>query len=482
MGMRILSNLLKSKGHEVNLVFFNVTTEKIDTKLLKQLLELCRDSDIIGMSVMTMQYTKSVHITDFLRKNLKDKLFVWGGIHPTLCPNECVAHADIICVGDGEDFFLELLDNLQKKKDYKHIEGSWAKDGKNIIKNSIRQIHDNIDDFPPPDFDYRNKWVIVNNALVPMTLDMQKEFFKTNFLVLKGGAESYCYVTQATRGCPHRCTYCSNAMFLDIFKGKGKILRRKSVSAIMKELRQVRKQYPFINAVNFYDDTFFATTDEEIIKFSKAYKKNINLPFFCLASPSTLNEVKLRALLKAGMGHIQLGVQSGSERLNREVYKRFVSNKVTLEKMRMLNKYKNKIVPSYDFIVDNPYETVDDQIEVIKFMYQMPRPYKIQLFSLVFYPHTELYERAMADGILKKSMTGYKKSLSKLANRGTMNFYSFAILYSPLIPRPVYKLFTYKPVFKLLNSKFFDNFFEYGTRFTIYINNKIHLNRNIINR
>lgn len=28
---------------------------------------------------------------------------IWGGIHPTIRPDECFEYADMVCVGDGED-------------------------------------------------------------------------------------------------------------------------------------------------------------------------------------------------------------------------------------------------------------------------------------------------------------------------------------------------------------------------------------------
>lgn len=94
----------------------------------------------------------------------------------------------------------------------------------------------------------------------------------------------------------------------------------------------------------------------------------------------------------------------------------------------------------------------------------------------------ELYERALKEGILKKNMTGYKKSLSKLANKGTMDFYSFAILYSAYIPRFIYKLFTYKPIFRILNSRIFNHFFDFMNSFGIQVNKMLHISKNVINR
>jgi len=482
MGMRGLSSVLKSKGHNVKSIFLNTKTGNVNKRIRTQLLEICNDSDIICISLMTKDFKRSVGLTNFLKKHFKNKPVAWGGIHPTLCPEESIKYADIVCRGDGEEFLVELVDRLEKGNDITSTAGGWFRKGSKVIKNEVRSISQNLDEYPIPDYDHKDKWLVEDGDLIPMTHEHQKEEFKNKFLMLKDGKPSYCYVTQASRGCPHRCSYCSNAMFLEIFKGKGKVLRRKSVDYVIKEINQVRKMFPSINAVNFYDDTFFSTTDEEIVKFAKAYKKEVGIPFFCLASPLTLSESKIKALVSAGMGHIQLGIQSGSERINKEIYKRHVPNKLTLEKIRLLNKYKDKITPSYDFIVDNPYETSNDLLETIRFIYQVPKPYRVQLFSLVFYPHTGLYDMALKDGILDKKMSGYEKSLSKLANKGTMNFYAFAILYSPFIPKLIYKFFTFKPIFVVLNSRPFNIVFEYVSRAAVYLNSKLMISKNVVNR
>jgi radical SAM superfamily enzyme YgiQ (UPF0313 family) len=487
MGIRYLSSYLLSKGHSVKLVFFpfeNPFDESQDHRkekqLFEQLLNVCEKSDLIGLSLTTIQYSSCVKLTEFLQEKT-GKPVIWGGIHPTLCPEDCIAHADFVCVGDGEDPLLELVEKMETGGDCTSVGGIWAKKNGEVVKNPVREIKDNLDVYPPMDYALENKWMIRKEELVPMSEEDQKAFFSQTHLALEG-SKCYAYVTQASRGCPHKCAYCSNAFFLEVFKGKGRVLRRRGVNAIIDELKAVLKLYPYINAINFYDDTFFSTTDEAIVEFAQAYQKEIGLPFFVLASPLTLSEIKLTALLDAGLGHVQMGVQTGSERLNREVYRRPFPNKITMEKMKLLNKYKDRIIPQYDFIIDNPYETEEDKFENIKFLSEIPKPYKLQLFSLVFYPHTELYERAVADKIFKEELGGSKKSLAKFADKNlkSMDFYSFAVGLSPNIPGPVFKVFTVKPVFDFLNMHETAPFFRSLAKFAIKLNKRFHLTQKII--
>jgi len=84
-GLRKLSSYLKSKGHKVNLVFLSPGTykqnydEKYNKNILKDLMQICKDSKLIGISLMTNYFMKSVQITQYLKHHLKIPI-MWGGV------------------------------------------------------------------------------------------------------------------------------------------------------------------------------------------------------------------------------------------------------------------------------------------------------------------------------------------------------------------------------------------------------------------
>lgn len=83
-----------------------------------------------------------------------------------------------------------------------------------------------------------------------------------------------------------------------------------------------------------------------------------------------------------------------------------------LFRIGLLSPYSNL----YDIISDNPYETAEDKVETLRLLYQLPRPHLLHFFSLTFYPGTDLYAKAKADGLVQDDERDiYNKSYIRLA-------------------------------------------------------------------
>ena len=70
----------------------------------------------------------------------------------------------------------------------------------------------------------------------------------------------------------------------------------------------------------------------------------------------------------------------------------------------LINKHKDKVKVRYDFILESPWDTEDNTIETLRFLVKIPPPYSLNLFSLVFFPGTDLYTRAKKDGLIKNDI------------------------------------------------------------------------------
>jgi pyruvate-formate lyase-activating enzyme len=196
-----------------------------------------------------------------------------------------------------------------------------------------------------------------------------------------------------TRGCPYHCTYCCNHILSQV---SGRKIRRRSPANVLEEIRLNLERSPVrFHYVDFIDDCFTMHSREWLEAFVAGYR-GIGVPVVFRAIPEMVTEEKIAALAPAPGGFALIGLQSGSERTNREIYDRHFSAERVLACARVLDRHG--IPAIYDVIVDNPYESLADWEKTVDLLAALPRSSHIFLYSLTFYKNTLLYERARADG------------------------------------------------------------------------------------
>ena len=464
-GIRTMCAYLKQNGHKTQMIFLpdpfgdNLKNgvKRYDDFILEELLSLCAKSDLIGLTLMTNYFDNAVQITAKLKKAL-DIPVIWGGVHPTIRPEESLEYADMICIGDGEEALLELVEKIDNKDDYTDIHNFWIKKNGKTYFNSVRKLNKNLDQYPIPDYSNVDHFVLYEGHLKPLTSDLLEIFLK------RGTVSSYLkkigYQTMTGRGCPHRCTYCINDTIKNLYEGQG-YLRWRSVDQVIKELLWVKENMPYISYIWISDDAFFARSLKNLEHFCKEYKEKIGLPFSCLGSPLTITDEKMNLLVNAGLIYIQLGLESGSRRIQELFNRKNMSNDVMMKAIRTINKYKDKMFPpSYDFILDVPYETDEDKLASLKLITKIPKPFRLQPFSLVLYPGTKLYQMAKEDGYLKDDRQEiYSKSYT-MREPGYLNLL-MTLSKGGRFPSVLLKFLVSKPVVGILNNKAMKPFFKY---------------------
>lgn len=413
-GVRALSAYLKREGKSVRNIFLPGGVKKhkhlkghaysYEKQIIDETIELCMDADLICISFMTNYFDRAVQLTEEIKKAI-DRPIIWGGIHPTVAPEQSRRYVDIVCIGEGEEALLELVQKIEAGKDYTDTRNFWFKKNGTIIKNPPRPLNQDLDSLPYLDFGMEDHYIFdhLNNRISPMTKELLKRCFPLEPNVEGSFSDSYkrtlSYKTMTTRGCPHHCTFCAERSLADLYQGQ-RYLRRRSIPHVIGELQQIRKELPFIESIFLFDDTFTARPTAEIVEFSSEFKKKIGLPFHIQASPRTLTKEKLDALVDGGLVFVEMGIQSVSD-TGMGVYKRGVPEDILIEKAHLLRKYTDKIYPPcYHLILDNPWETSKDVLETLKVVLKIPAPFWLKRASLVCFPGTELYHRAKKEGIL----------------------------------------------------------------------------------
>ena len=93
-----------------------------------------------------------------------------------------------------------------------------------------------------------------------------------------------------SRGCPYDCTYCFNHAYNRMFRGCGKLLRRRSVANVIAEIQGVMAEHPPVRFIRFADDTFAHRADAWLEEFAESYSREIKVPFYCLMRSNTMND------------------------------------------------------------------------------------------------------------------------------------------------------------------------------------------------
>ncbi|MBN1232916.1 MAG: B12-binding domain-containing radical SAM protein [Candidatus Coatesbacteria bacterium] len=453
-GVRMLSSCMMKAGHQRRLIFLPFGDElgnyEYPEHISEIILPLIKDYDITGFSLMTNHYTRMTKLAKELRGGTSS-FFVFGGIHPTVDPSSCFPYADAVAVGEAENSFLELISRMQHAEDFMNIAGFHFLSSGSIRENPAPELIEKLDELPDADYSLADDWIIEGdkeeNAIQITEFNFKKFLDKGYISRIKPGTA---YQTMTSRGCPHTCSYCCNDAFKNnIYKGQ-KYLRTRSLKLVIDELKSIRQRFPFIEVIGLSDDSFFINSFEKLEEFSKLYKKEINLPFFCLGSPLTITEEKMEVLVDAGLLGLQMGIQTGSDRIN-ELYFRKISRDKVLHAAEIINKYKDRIKPpAYDFIINNPWETLKDRLESLRLVRELPKPFHPQVFSLVLFPGTKLYEKAKTDSNISKDFLEYYKTGYEWRSLDYINFlWALHVRHLPLSLLSILSLYTVAFFFSL---------------------------------
>jgi radical SAM superfamily enzyme YgiQ (UPF0313 family) len=380
LGVMYISSVLKAHGHVCDFI--------LSTQCAENTLQSIKEfhPDIIGFSVMTVNQNLTLNLATLLKKNGVEALIIAGGPHPTFFPdfidNECL---DIINIGEGEYSLLDLANAVDNHSDIRGIQNLHVKKDGKIYKNPLRPLV-NIEELPDPDIDL---------------------FFKYGAMKYNG---NYNFIV--SRGCPYDCSYCFNHKWNNLYKacGNQNVIRLKSVEKCMHEIEEFAKKIE-IKLVSFSDSTF-NLNKKWLLKFLECYRKRIGIPFSVNLRANLVDEEIVKALAETNCCHaVRVGIETGNEKLRREVLNKNISNNSIYNMAALLEKYKISLFAYTMYGL--PGETVADAFETIEMMQKIQPDF---FNAMVFhpYPGMKITKYAIKKGyitekdLLKLGETKYK--------------------------------------------------------------------------
>jgi radical SAM superfamily enzyme YgiQ (UPF0313 family) len=387
LGVKYLHYTLLEKGYDSRQLFlpyFNINNIKMQNSLKEFVAEL--DPLYIGLSLTSMEFHRSRDIATFLKEHFPDIPIICGGVHPTVDPKSCLSFADYVMVGECEFSLVDFTDALIEGSDVRGVNNLCYLENGSMKKNPLAPAIQNLDDLPIFDHIPKLSYIQRKDAeIYEITRDIYHK---------EGRFQGRTYEMLSSRGCAFSCTYCTNNYFNKMYPSNRKV-RRRSIANIIKELEIMKKDNPEIKQVVFHDSSFLIGRREYFEEFCREYKEKIRIPFIVSTMPTTIDREKLQMLKDAGVSWVTMALQTGSDEVNKNIYKRNSFRKNFLEAAKLI-KEVNLPVKS-DVIMDNPFEKESDVILTIETIMETPKPCLYEIFSLALLPGTELYERALKE-------------------------------------------------------------------------------------
>ncbi len=342
-GVASLSATLKRADVETDLVIYREMDEnRTDTPESVASRIIDKRPDIVAFSVMSFNWHKIERVITLIRP-AHTGLIIVGGYHAILAPEQVLAHpgVDAVCVGEGEQPLLELVKHAAEFTPSKrpHIEGLVFKGDSSPEALTKRWLMDNIDLCPYLDYD-----IFANE---------DAKGLKGKYLGTASPSGIFSLPVITGRGCPYRCTYCSNSALIDYFGGPRRFIRKYSAAKAVEHIGGLADKY-LPDFIEFLDETFIL--DKGWVRdFGKGYRERVSLPFLILSRIDIIDEPSVATLAESGLKVFCFGLECGDEGYRAKYLKRYMSNKAIVEGAKLLKKYGIIIVTFNMFGM--PFET-----------------------------------------------------------------------------------------------------------------------------
>ena len=296
----------------------------------------------VGISCMSgLQIKYALEFAQYVRLQNPSCPLVWGGVHPTLLPEQTASNdfVDIVVRGEGELIVKDLANALALNRTLDNVLGiTYAVNG--AVKSNPDGKVINLDSIP------------IKLPYELLQMDKYPSFVSGRFHV------------QTSRGCPHRCGFCYNSIF-----NKNK-WRGKSANRVLEEIEYILKTYPHIKIIDPIDDNVFVDEYrvkeicQGLIDRKLGVQWRANCRFDYLA---TYEKSFLELLEKAGCVELDFGGESGSDRLQQLICKDVTADEM-LRSVENLRRWAPTIEPYVSWMSGLPGETDEDLAETFDLM------------------------------------------------------------------------------------------------------------------
>lgn len=360
LGLGYLAAYLMEKNFSVKIIDEEV--EKLTLESIKHIAD--RDDQLFGISSMTPNISRGYRLADMIKSIFPKSTVVFGGIHPTVMPEEALSRhsIDLVIRGEGELAMERLVGNHKKGLDLKDTKSASYRDNGKFVHNPPAPL---IDINLLPDIPYHL---------------FDSKVYDRGFVI-------------SSRGCPYNCVFCAQRAI------SGNVFRYRDARKVIEEIQTLITKYAPSNIV-FFDDIFTINKKRCIELCDAIVERGLHTKteFTMVTRGDCVDDALLQKLKAANFTGLAFGVETASEEL-----------------MKMINKKETvqdvvngiNLAKKYDFVIDTvfiyglPGETRADRVAAFNLACSLDVA-KARFNAATPYPGTGLYQIAKEENNLNK--------------------------------------------------------------------------------
>ncbi|MCC6142292.1 MAG: radical SAM protein [Candidatus Hydrogenedentes bacterium] len=354
-------------------------------------------TDLIGVTCMfSNEWFCHRRIIEAISDAFPGVPIVVGGEHATAAAADVLKACPkvVACaLGEGEDTMLDLMAALESGQDFSQVPGLMVRDGEGgVMKTGPRSRIRHLDELPWP------AW-----HLLPLRAYLDAG-------AGHGVVGKRTMPMLASRGCPYRCTFCSNPQMW------GKLWNIRAPEDVVAEMRYYNDHYE-VECCSFYDLTAVIRR-EWILEFTRLLEEQSLNVLWLLPSGTRSEALDLEvvsAMRRSGCLTLNLAPETGSEVTLKRIKKR-----VKLDNMLKTVEACTRagIVVRANIIFGFPDESPREMLKTLRFMIKMAWRglHDVGVFPFAPYPGSEMHDELRQRGAFPESPEAYEMVLAANLN------------------------------------------------------------------
>ena len=298
---------------------------------------------LVSFYTLWPYYHTMLRIAQVLKQRRPDIAVAFGGPQSSATAKEtmeAMPFVDYICTGEGEGTIVPFAaDFLAGKRP--EVAGLWYREnGKPMFAGGELPLS-NLDELP--------RW---DDRLYLHLYDVNDPFLRSRY---------YYMPIDAGRGCPYSCTFCCTSHFWR------RTYRLKSPQRIVSDIRYYNEKFG-IRSFWFSHDAF--TTKKQLVSevCDHILESGLDIVWKCTARIDCISEELILKMKQAGLIHIELGIETGSKRMQK-----LVNKNLDLNRARQMIRFllDNGLTVGLFFMYGLPDETEEDLQQTLQLLFDL---------------------------------------------------------------------------------------------------------------